>query len=309
MALNGVLRPGHAQLRVLDMKESVEWYTKVLGLKMMGTDKIGRVYFKAWDERDHNSLILREAGSAGIDFFAFKVDNVASMDRLESDLNAYGVKTERIPAGDLLETGERVRFQIPSGHLIELYADKTDVGNGQSYINPEAWTSEAEIGIAPTRMDHCLLYGPDIEKVQKLFEEVLGFYLVEHVLLPDGDADLAIWLSTSNKAHDIAFVRHEEPGKLHHVAYLLDSWEKVLRAADLMSMNRVPIDIGPTRHGITRGTTIYAFDNSGNRFETFSGGYEAYPDFEPIKWTFDEAGRGIFYHDREINDKFLTVMT
>lgn len=309
MALNGIMRPGHAQLRVLDMEESVEFYSNVLGLKKMGTDKSGRVYFKAWDERDHNSVILRKADSAGIDFFGFKVDNKASLEKLDSDLRAYGLKTERIPAGELLETGERVRFEIPSGHLIELYFEKTDVGNCQSYNNPEAWTSEAEHGIAPTRMDHCLLYGPDIEKVQKIFEDVLGFYLVEHVLLPDGDADLAIWLSTSNKAHDIAFVRHEEPGKLHHVAYLLDSWEKVLRAADLMSMNRVPIDIGPTRHGITRGTTIYAFDNSGNRFETFSGGYQAYPDFEPITWTFDEAGRGIFYHDRQINERFLTVMT
>jgi catechol 2,3-dioxygenase len=109
-------------------------------------------------------------------------------------------------------------------------------------------------------MDHCLLYGPDIEKVQEIFENVLGFYLVEHVLLEDGKTDLAIWLSCSTKAHDIAFVRHPEPGKLHHVAFLLDSWEKVLRAADIMSMNKVSIDIGPTRHGITRGTTIYAFD-------------------------------------------------
>jgi catechol 2,3-dioxygenase len=63
----------------------------------------------------------------------------------------------------------------------------------------------------------------------------------------------------------IAFVRHGEPGKLHHIAFQLESWEKVLRAADIMSMNKVSIDIGPTRHGITRGTTIYFFDPSGNR--------------------------------------------
>ncbi len=138
---------------------------------------------------------------------------------------------------------------------------------------------------------------------------MLGFYLVEHVVLEDGETDLAIWLSTSIKAHDIAFVRHPEPGKVHHVAFLLESWEKVLRAADIMSMNRVSIDIGPTRHGVTRGTTIYAFDPSGNRFETFCGGYQAYPDWEPIKWTMDDVGRGVFYHDRKLNETFLTVVT
>jgi catechol 2,3-dioxygenase len=202
-----------------------------------------RAYFKGWDERDHHSLILRDAGEAGMDFYGFKVADDATLATLEADLKNYGVTTERVPAGDLLETGERVRFQIPSGHLIELYSQKTDVGNGMGYINPPPWNEAAERGIAPIRMDHALLYGPDIEKVQALFVDVLGFYLVEHILLEDGKTDLAIWLSCSTKAHDIALVRNEEPGKLHHTAFLLDSWEKVLRAADLMSMNRVD------RHG------------------------------------------------------------
>jgi len=309
MAMTGVLRPGHAQIRVLDLDKGVKFYGGVLGLKEMGRDRAGRVYFKAWDERDHSSVILRKADHAGIDFFGFKVDSKATLDKLDSDLRAYGVKTERVPAGELLETGERVRFQIPSGHLIELYADKQDVGNGMSYVNPEAWAPDAERGIAPIRLDHCLLYGPDIEKVQKLFVEVLGFYTTEHIVLEDGKTDLAIWLSASTKAHDIAFVRHAEPNKLHHVSFLLESWEKVLRAADLMSMNRVSIDIGPTRHGVTRGTTIYAFDPSGNRFETFCGGYQSYPDWKPLKWTWDEVGAGVFYHDRKLNERFLAVVT
>jgi catechol 2,3-dioxygenase len=116
-------------------------------------------------------------------------------------------------------------------------------------------------------------------------------------------------LSCATKAHDLAFVRHAEPGKVHHVAFQLESWERVLRAADIMTMNKVTIDMGPTRHGITRGTTIYAFDPSGNRFETYCGGYSSYPDWQPIKWTVDEVGRGIFYHDRKLNDAFLSVVT
>ncbi len=309
MAMTGVLRPGHMQLRVLDLEEGVNHYKNVLGLVETGRDAQGRVYFKAWDERDHNSLILREAESAGMDFFAFKVADKATLEKLDADLKAYGVATERIPAGELMETGERVRFTIPSGHAIELYAEKTDVGNGMQYVNPDPWTPDAERGIAPVRLDHALLYGPDIEKVQKLFVDVLGFYLVERVLMEDGKTDLAIWLSCSHKAHDIALVRHPEPGKLHHVSFLLESWEKVLRAADIMSMNKVSIDIGPTRHGVTRGTTIYAFDPSGNRFETFCGGYQPYPDYAPITWTWEEVGTGVFYHDRKLNERFLTVVS
>jgi catechol 2,3-dioxygenase len=47
----------------------------------------------------------------------FKVRDKATLEKLDADLQAYGVKTERIAAGDLLETGERVRFVIPSGHV------------------------------------------------------------------------------------------------------------------------------------------------------------------------------------------------
>ena len=58
-------------------------------------------------------------------------------------------------------------------------------------------------------------------------------------------------------------------------------------------MDDVPIDIGPTRHGITRGTTIYFFDPSGNRNEVFAGlGYRVQADFPTINWTVDQLGQG-----------------
>jgi catechol 2,3-dioxygenase len=309
MALKGVMRPGHAEIRVLDMDEATNFYGNVLGLIETGRDSVGRVYYRAWDERDHNSIILKPADTAGIDHVAFKVVSPDVLEQLDSDLRAYGVPTERVAEGELLYTGERVRFEIPSGHLIDLYAEKSKVSTPQTVLNPPPWNPETERGIAPTRFDHALLYGPDVEKVQKLFVEVLGFYLTEQVLLEDHQTQLAIFLSCSNKAHDLALVRHEEPGKLHHVSFLLDSWERVLRAADLMSMSKVPIDIGPTRHGITRGSTIYAFDPSGNRFETFCGGYQPYPDWDPLTWSWEEVGAAIFYHDRALNERFLSVVT
>ncbi len=309
MAMTGVLRPGHAQVRVLDLDEAVHFYRDVLGLVETGRDSQGRVYFKCWDERDHSSYIIRKADSAGIDFFGFKVLDRATLDRLDADLRAYGVPTERIPAGELLETGERVRFELPSGHLIELYAEKKAVGNGLPMVNPGPWSSERERGIGPVRLDHALLYGPNIAEVKKIFVDVLGFFLVERVLGPDSEEEAAIWLSCSHKVHDVAFASYPEKGKLHHCSFLMESWEQVLRAGDIMSMNKVVVDIGPTRHGITRGCTIYAWDPSGNRFETFMGGYQPYPDYEPLTWTFDNFGQGLDYPQRKLHETFLTVVT
>jgi catechol 2,3-dioxygenase len=130
MAMTGVLRPGHAIIRVLDLEESVKFYTDVMGLKETGRDKSGRVYFKCHEERDHNSFVIRKADKAGIDCFAFKVRDKQTLATLAGRLKEYGVATEKMPAGEMLGTGERVRFKIPSGHTIELYAEKDDVGNG-----------------------------------------------------------------------------------------------------------------------------------------------------------------------------------
>jgi len=140
--------------------------------------------------------------------------------------------------------------------------------------------------------------------------DVLGFYLVEQVMVgPDGDIQAATWLSCTNTPHDIAFVGGPVSG-LHHAAFFLDSWDDVLKAADVMSKNRVKIDVTPQRHGITRGYTIYFFDPSGNRNETFAGlGYLAQPDRPVTTWTEDQLGAGIFYHTRELVESFTTVYT
>ncbi len=304
----GVLRPGHIQIRVLDMPEALKHYRDLLGLIEVETDNQGRVYLKGWTEIDKFSLVLREADRPGMDFVGYKVVSEAALDRLREDLVQFGCNVEDIPAGELSGCGRRVRFDSPTGHMFELYADKEQTGKwGVSATNPEAWPRGLR-GMKATRFDHCLLYGPNIAGTQRLFEEVLGFDLSEQVLEADGTR-IAAFMSVGMKAHDVAFIEHPEPGKLHHASFFLNTWEDVLRAADLISMEDVSLDIGPTRHGLTHGKTIYFFDPSGNRSEVFCEGDYTYPDHPTVTWTTDQIGKSIFYHDRTLNDRFLTVVT
>ena len=307
MSFTGVMRPGHISIRVLEMGPAITHYVDHLGLIKTGEDEQGRVYLKAWDEHDCFSIVLREADEPGMDFIGYKTHSVADLDRLEAALREYGCETERIAAGELKGCGHRVRFKIPSGHQFELYAEKDYVGNGLGRRNPDPWP-EGLTGMQVNRFDHGLLYGPNIPDNADLFTNVLGFDLTEQIVAPDGTMKVAFF-SCSNKAHDIAFVDYPEPNKLHHVSFLLESWEEVLRAADIMGMKDISIDIGPTRHGITRGRTIYFFDPSGNRNEVFCGDYTWYPDREPITWDEEETGKAIFYHDRKLNENFLSVVT
>lgn len=304
----GVMRPGHIQIRVLDMDEALKHYRDLLGFLEMDRDEQGRVYLKGWTEVDKFSVVLRESDSAGMDFVAYKCVDEATVDKLREELIAYGCQVQDIPAGELKDCGRRVRFDSPSGHQFEIFATKKQTGKwGLEKINPEAWPQNLT-GMKATRFDHCLLYGPNINGTIELFRNLLGFDLAEQVVDDEGTR-LAGFLTVGMKAHDVAFIEHPEPGKLHHVSFYLDTWEDVLRAADLISMTDTSLDIGPTRHGLTHGKTIYFFDPSGNRSEVFAGGDYHYPDHEPVTWTADQLGKAIFYHDRVLNERFLTVLT
>lgn len=302
----GVVRTGHIQLRVLDMEESVIHYRDRLGLIETHRDAQGRVYFKGWTEAEKFSVVLREADEAGMDFLGFKVLSPEVLANLRQDLIDHGCNVEDIPAGELAGCGPRVRFDTPTGHFFELYAEKEIVGRATGHKNPEAWPEDLK-GMKATRFDHALLYGDDLDGTVDIFLNVLGFWLAEDAM--DGDVRIAAFMTTSMKEHEIAFIRSPEKGRLHHASFYLNTWEDVLRAADIISMHDISIDIGPTRHGLTHGQTIYFFDPSGNRNETFAGGDYFTPDMPTTTWDAAQLGKAVFYHARELNERFLTVTT
>ncbi len=147
-------------------------------------------------------------------------------------------------------------------------------------------------------------------ETEKILTEVLGMQTAEAVNTEAEDGNhFAVWITCSNKPHDIAFVERADPGKLHHVGFYLEDWNDVGNAADYIGRYNIRKDLGPTRHGITRGQTIYFWEPSGNRLETFAGGYKAFPDHPMRVWDFDMVGKGIFYYEGELNEAFLSVYT
>jgi catechol 2,3-dioxygenase len=315
--MSGIMRIGHINLRVLDMDAAVFHYENVLGLIRTHKDDAGNIYLKGWDEWDKYSVILTESDRAGMDHIAYKVEKDEDLDILQERVEAYGTSTDIVPAGTLAFTGRALKFTIPSGQIMYLYAQKEFVGTAVGFDSPNPWSEETK-GAAVHWLDHALLaceFDPEkgINKVTestKFMIEVLDFYLVEQQMVgPDNSQQLATWLSRSNTPHDIAFVAGPAKG-FHHCAFFLDGWDDVLKAADLMGMHNVKIDVGPTRHGITRGHTIYFFDPSGNRNETFGGlGYLAQRDRPVVTWKEENIGNAIFFHTGELVESFTTVFT
>ncbi|AKP46073.1 catechol 2,3-dioxygenase [Bacillus smithii] len=303
---NGIIRLGRLELRVYDLEKSVDYYTNVIGLEVTARDE-NRVYLKAWDEYDHHSIILQKSDSAGMDHMGFKVKDVYELEKLEHKIEQFGCTLTRVPKGSRIAEGEAVRFQIPTGHMMELYTDMEFVGVKTGSVNPDPWP-EGLKGIAPHRLDHALLTGDDLKTATRFFTEVLEFKQSERIISVDGEDLVGSFLSTTNKAHDLAFVKGPD-AKFHHAGFYVDNWYEVLKAADILSKNEIQIEVTPTRHGITRGQTVYFFDPSGNRNEAFASGYMAYTDFPTITWTEDKIGTGIFYHRRELVESFNKALT
>lgn len=301
----GILRLSHVDITCPDLELAAAYYTQVLGLDITErTDD--RIFLKCWDERDHHSLAIRHDTRVGLDRFAFKVEHPDDLDHFESRIEAAGHPVRRISAGEEIGQGESIRFDLTSGHEMELVADVEKVGGRLPLINPPPMV-DGLIGIAPPRIDHVLVHAEEVPAIARFFTEVLDFRMTEQ-LLDGGGHQVIAFLERSAKPHDIAFVQGPN-GALHHFSFWLDDWDHVRRAADILAYHGVTIDIGPTRHGITRGNTIYFFDPMGTRNEVFTGGYRPDPDFPTITWTDDEAGRAIFYYEGVVNERFATVHT
>jgi catechol 2,3-dioxygenase len=301
----GILRLSHVDITEPDLELAAAYYTQVLGLEIVERTE-DRIFFKCWDERDHHSLAIRFHPRVGLDRFTFKVEYEHDLDEFETRVERAGFSVERIAKGEEIGQGESIRFETPSGHEMELVHDVVKVGGKLPLLNPSP-VPEGLIGIAPPRLDHCLVQAEEVGEASRFFQEVLDFRLTEQLLSSAGHQRVA-FLERSAKPHDIAFVQGKNGG-FHHISFWLDDWDHVRRAADILAYNGISIDIGPTRHGITRGNTIYFFDPMGTRNEVFTGGYRPDPDFPTITWTEDEIGRAIFYYEAEMNARFMGVAT
>ena len=303
----GIMRMGYVHARVTDLAEAKIHYGQTMGLYPT-LEEPGRVFYKGWDEWDHHSVVLEEGG-VGVAKFGWKVQYSTDIDEIETKAQAFGCQVERMSAGENPEVGDGIRILTPSAHVMEVYHEATAVGTEVGTHNPAAFPRHL-VGDGAPALDHALITAEDAGLMERFFGDVFGFYTTEKVAtsFEDDAHTIATWMTSNNQIHQIAVIEGPQ-AKLHHFAFRLQDWSEVGHAADLMTMDDVPIDIGPTRHGITRGTTVYFFDPAGNRNEVFAGGYLAYPDRPTVVWTPDQLAKGIFYHARELNDRFTTVLT
>ena len=293
-AIRDLAHIGHAELLTPRPEESLRFFVEVMGMEQEASEGQS-VYLRGFGDYQRYSLKLTESAEAGLGHMAFRAWSPEALERRATAIEASGLGLGWID-GDLGH-GPAYQFADPDGHTMELYFE-TEKYRPPEQLRPALKNQPQRYlgrGAAVKRLDHVNLLAEDVLPNRRFAEEVLGMRLYERIELDDG-TESGAWLSLTIAAHELIYVAdaYGARGRLHHLAFWVDTREEVLRAADLfLDSDDVEIEFAPSKHAIAQGFFLYGLEPGGNRIEVTTGGYLMYdPDPEPVVWTEAERARG-----------------
>ena len=284
---------GHVELLTPRSDDSLRFFEQVLGMEVEATE--GRsVFLRGWGDYQRYSLKLTESEEAGLGHMALRAWSPEALERRVAAVEAAGLGQGWID-GDLGH-GPAYRFTDPDGHVMELYFE-TEKYEPTEHLRPSLKNQPQRYvgrGAAVKRLDHVNVLARDVAANRRFAQDALGYRLYERIELDDG-TEAGAWMSLTIAAHELIYVAdaHGLEGRLHHLAFWVDTREEVLRAADLFLDHGIHIEAAPSKHAIAQGFFLYGIEPGGNRIEVTTGGYFVYdPDAEPTVWTEAERARG-----------------
>lgn len=306
--IQDVAHLAHVEMRTPRMDETLAFLTTIWGLQE--SHRAGSsVYLRAWGDYYHHTLKITEADRAGLGHVAWRAVSPRALERRASVLHDRGWGRGWIEG----DSGHGPAFQFvdPAGHPMEIFYDvewheppaalRTRLKN-QPQRRPIA-------GIGVRRIDHVNLLAKDVRANRQFLQDCLGFRLREHIV--HGGREVGAWLSVTPLVHDIAYMRDASgaDGRFHHVAFWLDDYGDLVRAADILREAGARIEAGPAKHAVTNGLFLYLYEPGGNRLELFTGGYLIFPpDWRPLTWTEEDRDLRVWWGG-DLPESFFTYGT
>jgi catechol 2,3-dioxygenase len=286
---------GHVEVYTDRFDESLDFFTRVYGLKLAGQDEAS-AYLRAWDDYEFCSLKLTRHHTTGVGHIGYRAASAQALADQVAVIETSGFNTHGWVEGDLGH-GRAYRFEDPFGHIFEIYWDTVryapDAGDRPALKNMASrYTAQ---GAAPRRIDHLNLLASDVAEFRRFMETCLGSRVTEMIHLDNGRTG-GCWFTVNNKTYDLACTEDHGGGhaRLHHVTYATDTREDILRAADIFLENGVHIETGPHKHAIQGTFFLYVWEPAGNRVELANAGARLIlaPDHQPVVWTETERKKG-----------------
>jgi catechol 2,3 dioxygenase len=284
---------GHAELLTPFPDDSLRFFVDLFGMEVEARSDRS-VYLRGWGDYQRYSLKLTESDLPGLGHLAIRAWSPEALQRRVAAIERSGLGLGWID-GDLGH-GPAYRFTDPDGHPMELYFES------ERYAPPPQLRPALKNvpqryvgrGAAVKRLDHVNVLASDVTVNRRFAEEQLGFRLYEQIVANDG-VETGAWMSLTIAAHELIYVADHAHanGRLHHLAFFVDTRAELLRAADLFLDADVPIEAAPSKHAVAQGMFLYVYEPGGNRVEVTTGTHFIYdPAHEPVVWTLAERARG-----------------
>lgn len=280
-----------------DVEASVRFYEEQVGLTVV--DRIdGRAYLRCWGDYYRYSLVIVPGDEPALDTMAWRTSSPEALTEAVRRIEEAGAEGEWFDGHTI---GRAYRFTGPGGHSMTLHWDvehhRADAAAASQY--PDRPARRSRFAGSPRQLDHVTVATADVDAFARWYNEVLGFRIMARTVLDEAPISVFSVLTTNEKSHDLGVVldTSDRAGRVNHYAYWVDTREELLIAADTLMEHGVPIEYGPSIHGIGEQNFLYYRDPSTMRIELNTGGYRNYvPDWEPNTWT-PSGGSSNFYRN------------
>lgn len=272
-----VKRLAHVGLWAADVSAQARFYHQVVGLHLRTTPdnptdqelelEDANAFLSVGDEFHSLGLFndTRPATSNGrrptphlpLHHISFTVDTDAELAALAARLQISGVDLTLEPRDGDPDLGDTLWFSDPDGNRIEIAVAPDDM------LTPPAPTRKGRAILRPYGLQHIALNTPRLEEMVEFYTESLGFDISDWLLRE------CAWLRCNNDHHTI-MLSQGNPG-IDHIGYTIADGTELLRWADHLSHQDVPILWGPGRHGAGDDLFLRFADPDGNHIELSAG--------------------------------------
>jgi catechol 2,3-dioxygenase len=282
---------GHVELLTARPVESLRFFTAILGLSVVAKQG-DSTYMRGYGDYERVGFKLTAAREPGLGHVGFRARSPADLKRCVNALMASGCGEGWIE-GDIGH-GPSFRFRTPDGHLCEVY-HQTERQDPPVGLAKNRFAPRGQGGVGVSRVDHFNLFARDVAANRRFAETELGARCLD-VIVDDDGRETGAFTTFSVKPLDLVFSADSfaRGGRLHHLAFWVDTREEVLRAADVFLDHGVPIEVAPALHTVGSSFFLYGFEPGGNRIEVTSGAVlDLDPDGPTRIWTAEERRAGI----------------
>lgn len=278
---------GHVSLLTPDLDQTRHYFVELLGMDVV-EESDDSLYLRAYGDYERWSLKLTRSQHAGAEYVSWRAVSPRALRRRVAWLEDNGHAGRWVPAE--LGKGRAYEFEDPDGHTFRLYyeTERYAAPDGKRAVIPVNVQAYAGRGANVHRLDHINLLAQDVRGCREFWEAGFGLRTYEIIQDSTGQSEVGAWMSSSIQGHELIYTQEKTTGsgRLHHLAYAVDTREEVLRAADIMADAGIYIEAGPSRHTAIQGFYLYTREPGGNRIEVANGGYLVFaPDAQPYVWT------------------------